>query len=70
MLIFNPVDCSGRREDSIGMKRAGETPQEQSDEEAHRTPQEEFAHEKAGSWAFHNSSEESEAPGMKINSLF
>jgi hypothetical protein len=39
------------------------TPQERSDEEAHRTPLEEFAFEKAGI------SEESEAPGTKINSL-
>jgi hypothetical protein len=28
------------------------TPQERSDKEAHRTPQEEFVLEKAGSWAF------------------
>jgi hypothetical protein len=28
MLLFNPVDCSGRREDSCGISWTGETPQE------------------------------------------
>ena len=31
------VDWSGRHEDSCGSSVTGETPQEQSDEEAHRT---------------------------------
>jgi len=52
MLIFKPVDCSGRRVDSCGLSWTGETPQERSDEEAQRQPLEEFAFEKAGSWAF------------------
>jgi hypothetical protein len=34
----NPVDWSGRRVDSCGCSGQGETPQEQSDEEAHLTP--------------------------------
>jgi len=38
MLILNPVDCSGRRVDSCGRSWTGETPQEQSDEEAQRQP--------------------------------
>jgi len=33
-----PVDWSGRRADSWGISGQGETPQEQSDEEAHLTP--------------------------------
>jgi hypothetical protein len=38
-------------------------------EQAYRTPLGDFTFEKAGSWAFHNSSQESQGSGMKINSL-
>jgi len=54
---------------SCGRSWTGETPQEQSDEEAQRQPLEEFAYEKPAVGLFHNSSAESEAPGTKINSL-
>jgi hypothetical protein len=37
-VVFTPVDCSGRRVDSCGRSWSGETPQEQSDEEAQRQP--------------------------------
>jgi hypothetical protein len=39
------VDWSGRREDSCGSSGTGETPQERSDEEAHRPP-----HGKRSAW--------------------
>jgi hypothetical protein len=38
MLLFKPVDCGGRREDSCGLSWTGETPQKRSDEEAQCQP--------------------------------
>ncbi|MCM3121703.1 MULTISPECIES: hypothetical protein [Bacillaceae] len=54
---------------SRGLSWSGETPQEQSDEEAQRQPQGRIAYEKDGSWSFSYLPAESEAPGTKINSL-
>jgi hypothetical protein len=41
---------------SFGRSWSGETPQEQSDEEAQRQPQGRIAYEKDGSWSFSYSS--------------
>jgi hypothetical protein len=69
-IVFTPVDCSGKCVDSCGLSWSGETPQEQSDEEAQRQPQGRIAYEKDGNWSFFFLPAESEAPGTKSTALF
>jgi hypothetical protein len=56
VLNYLPVDCSGRGIDSFGVKLTAR-------------PEKSLPLKKPAVGLFHNSSEESEAPGTKINNL-